>query len=124
MVKDSDHMAQRFEDLRIWQSAKDLALAVYREFNATRDFGLRDQIQRAVFSISNNIAEGYERGTDKELRQFLYIAKGSCGELRSMLIIAQDLGYNKEILQQLERDASKLGSEIGSFITVIQKRIS
>jgi len=78
----------RFEDLPVWKSAIDLAVQIYfltaqEEFRAQR--GLRDQLERAVVSISNNIAEGFERGTTQELLTFLYIARGSSGEVRSML---------------------------------------
>lgn len=76
----------------MWQEAKKLAVDVYREFRPTKDFAFRDQIQRAALSVSNNIAEGFERRSNKEFKQFLYIAKGSCGEVRSMLAVAAELG--------------------------------
>lgn len=75
----------KFEDVLSWQKSKDLAIMLHSIFKDNRDFGFRNQIQRAAISISNNIAEGFERKSNKELRQFLYIAKGSSGELRSML---------------------------------------
>jgi four helix bundle protein len=107
----------KFEDLICWQKAREASLLVYRLFKNNRDFGFKDQIQRASISVQNNIAEGFERATDKELRQFLYIAKGSCGEVRSMSYIAKDLGYinQKEFekLNALALDASRL---IGGFI--------
>lgn len=84
---------QRFEEVISWQKSKDLAVYIYKLFNESRDFGFRDQIQRAVVSISNNIAEGFEGSGDKELRYFLYVAKGSCGEVRSMAYIAKELNY-------------------------------
>jgi len=78
----------RFEDLPVWKSAIDLAVQIYDlteriEFRRRRS--LRDQIERAAVSVSNNIAEGFERGTNNELLSFLYIARGSAGEVRSML---------------------------------------
>jgi len=79
---------KRFEDLPVWQEAIRLAEGVYdmTESKAWRDSpSLRDQIERAALSVSNNIAEGFERGTTKELLAFLYIARGSAGEVRSML---------------------------------------
>ena len=85
--------AEKFEDLICWQKAKDIAVITYKYFKQNRDFGFKDQIQRAAVSVSNNIAEGFERKSNKEFTQFLYIAKGSCGELRSMLHIALDLEY-------------------------------
>src|SRR3990167_8894104 len=85
-----------FEDIIAWQKAKELTLLVYRNFNTLKDFGYRDQIQRASISIMNNVAEGYERQGDREFKRFLYMAKGSAAEVRSMLSIATDLGYGEE----------------------------
>ena len=82
---------EKFEDILSWQKGKALTIALYSEFSNCRDFGFKDQIQRASVSIMNNIAEGYERRTNKEFKQFLFIAKGSCGEVRSMLYLAKDL---------------------------------
>jgi four helix bundle protein len=80
----------RFEDLPVWNTAIDLAAHVY-DFTDKVQFrrrrSLRDQIQRAAVSVSNNIAEGFERGTNKELLSFLYISRGSAGEVRSMLCL-------------------------------------
>ena len=84
---------EKFEDVIAWQKAKTLSLAVYKLFKNNRDFSFRDQIQRAAVSVMNNIAEGFERRSDKELVNFFYIAKGSCGEVRSMLSLALELGY-------------------------------
>lgn len=81
-----------FEDIIAQQKAKGLSVMIYRLFEQYKDFGFKDQIQRASFSIMNNIAEGFERKGNKEFAYFLYIAKGSCGEVRSMLILANDLG--------------------------------
>jgi len=80
----------RFEDLPVWNTAIDLAAHVY-DFTDKVQFrrrrSLRDQIERAAVSVSNNIAEGFERGTNKELLSFLYISRGSAGEVRSMLCL-------------------------------------
>lgn len=83
---------ERFEDLPVWQSAIELAKRVYdltrdRFFNQPGD--LRDQLRRSSLSVSNNIAEGFERGSTAELLAFLYIARGSCGEVRSMLLFTE-----------------------------------
>ena len=81
---------RRFEDLPVWRDAAELARLIY-EFTELEPFrlhpGLRDQLERAALSISNNIAEGFERGTTNELLAFLYIARGSAGEVRSMLTV-------------------------------------
>ncbi|HEX7042534.1 MAG TPA: four helix bundle protein [Patescibacteria group bacterium] len=82
-----------FEEIIAWQKAKDLSLLVYNQLRSCRDFSFRDQLQRAAISAMNNIAEGYERNGNKEFRNFLYIAKGSCAEVRSMLYIALELNY-------------------------------
>lgn len=84
---------EKFEDIKAWQKARELSLFVYKIFGKQKDFKFRDQIQSAAVSIMNNIAEGFERRGDKEFSRFLFIAKGSCGETRSMLYLAQDLKY-------------------------------
>jgi len=88
--------AESFEELHIYQRARELTNAVYamtREGDCARDFGLVDQIRRAAVSIMSNIAEGFERGTTPEFIQFLYIAKGSSGEVRAQLQIVLDQQY-------------------------------
>jgi len=82
---------ERFEDIIAWQKSKELTVQIYRLFDESKDFGFKDQIQRAAVSVMNNIAEGFERKSNKEFVQYLYIAKGSCGEVRSMLMIAHEL---------------------------------
>ena len=83
----------KFEDIIAWQKAKKLTLILYKIFKINRDFSFRDQILRASVSIMNNIAEGFERKGDRELSKFLYISKGSCGEVRSMIYLAKELKY-------------------------------
>lgn len=85
-----------FEEIVAWQKSRELNVLVYDLFKESRDYGFRDQIQRASVSISNNIAEGFERQSNKDFRKFLYIAKGSCGEVRSMMYLALDLNYVRE----------------------------
>ncbi len=90
---------ERFEDIEAWQKARVLVRAVYRASSRSpfaRDFGLRDQMQKAAVSIMSNIAEGFERASNKEFVQFLNYAKGSAGEVRSQLYVALDLGYIDE----------------------------
>src|SRR5688500_19898735 len=82
----------RFEELPVWKAGIELAVAIYN-FTASAAFtgrySLKDQLERAAVSVSNNIAEGFERGTTQELLTFLYIARGSCGEVRSMLCLLE-----------------------------------
>lgn len=84
---------KKFEDILSWKKAQDLTLIIYKIFKDNRDYSFRDQIQRAMISVSNNIAEGFERKGNKELIRFLYIARGSCGEVRSMIYLAKELEY-------------------------------
>lgn len=102
----------RFEDIIAWQKSKQLTLTNYKEFKDSRDFGFKDQIQRAAVSVMNNIAEGFERKSNNEFKYFLYIAKGSCGEVRSMLYLAKELNtISKESFNekyQLAEETSKV----------------
>lgn len=103
---------EKFEDIIAWQKAGTLTQTVYKLFKGNRDFSFVDQICRAALSIMNNIAEGFERKSNKEFVRFLYIAKGSCGEVRSMLYIAFKLGYINQkdfnILYSLSVEISKI----------------
>ncbi len=109
-----------FEDVIAWQKAKGLSVDIYTAFKNCRDFSFKSQIERAAVSIMNNIAEGFERQTDKELRNFLFIAKGSSGELRSMLALATDLRYitksQQDILSKKSIEISKI---LGGFIKTL-----
>jgi len=87
-----------FEDILSWQKAQDLSYEIYKLFALSKDFSFRDQIQRASVSISNNIAEWFERKSNNEFKYFLYIAKWSCWELRSMIILGKRLWYIDDIL--------------------------
>lgn len=80
-----------FEDLIAWRKAQDLAVLVYDNFKELRDYGFKDQILRAGISISNNIAEGFDRYYKKEFIRFLYIAMGSCSEVKSMMYLSDRL---------------------------------
>jgi four helix bundle protein len=103
---------EKFEDIIAWQKSRALNRFIYKFFNNVKDFSFRDQITRASISIGNNIAEGFERRTNKELRTFLFISKGSCGEVRSMLYFGYDLKYiNKEdfiVCYELTIEISKM----------------
>jgi four helix bundle protein len=105
-----------FEDLICWQKARELTRFIYQitaSADFSRDFGLRDQIRRAAVSVMSNIAEGFDRGTKMELINFFFIAKGSCGEVKSQLYISQDIGYI-DILRF--REGIKLCDEVSRLI--------
>lgn len=82
-----------FERLEVWQKARTLTVDVYRGFAGCRDYGFRDQITRSALSIPSNIAEGMERGSERDKCRFLWIAKGSCAELRTQILAGADIGY-------------------------------
>ncbi|WP_290525566.1 four helix bundle protein [Alcanivorax sp.] len=86
----------RFESLEIWQRSVELSVEVYEHFAGHRDFGFRDQITRSSLSLPSNIAEGYERQSDREKALFLNYAKGSAGELRTQVHIGHRIGYIPE----------------------------
>lgn len=97
-----------FEDILAWQKAKQLTISIYSLTKGIPDRGFNSQLQRASVSIMNNISEGFERKSNKELKQFLYIAKGSCGEVRSMLGLLTPLGYATAEQTASLSEASKL----------------
>lgn len=110
----------KFKDLRVWNDAMELAESIYhitRESSFSKDFALRDQIRRAVVSISSNIAEGDERGSNRECIHFFNIAKGSAAEVITQLNIAQRIGYvDSETLEQLENSAEKIRASLKKLI--------
>ena len=83
----------KFEDLVCFNKARELTKAIYQEFKDCKDYGFKDQITRASVSVLSNIAEGFERGTKSEYLNYLYIAKGSAGEVRAQLYVAYDAEY-------------------------------
>src|SRR5262245_18183370 len=114
---------ETFEDLLSWQKARLLTQRIYRATKAgdfAKDFGLRDQIRRASVSIVSNIAEGFERGGDKEFQQFLSQAKGSCAEVRAQLYVALDEGYISKTdfgeLHGLTNEISRLISGMMTYL--------
>jgi len=108
---------ERFEDLVVWQKARELSAHVYHDYRTLNDYGFRDQIQRATLSVMNNIAEGFDRKGNKEFAHFLFIAKGSCAEVRSMLYLAEDLKYSKvERIRALILMSEDLSRMLGGLI--------
>ncbi len=110
-----------FEEIKSWQKSRLFNKRIYEITNANsefkKDFDLVRQIRRASISISSNIAEGFERNTDKEFIQFLYIAKASAGEVRSQLYLALDLNYIEKMeFEELFNDVSDISKLISGFI--------
>lgn len=110
---------KKFEDLQVWQDARLFVKSIYELTSLEifkKDFGLKDQIQRAAVSIMNNISEGFERDNNKEFGNFLGYAKGSAGEVRSMLYIAIDLNYiSQNEFDPNYRNAVNIITQISNF---------
>ena len=111
-----------FRDLEVWRRSKDLAVKIYNISSVGtlgKDYSLREQLRRAAVSVASNIAEGDERGSDKEAVRFFYIAKGSLAELRTQLEIACEIGYlSSRIFDEIDGECEQLGRMIGSLIKV------
>lgn len=113
--------AKRFEELAVWQRARELARDIYKETADWRDRSLQDQIRRAAVSVLSNIAEGFERGTNIELIQFLYIARGSCAEVRAQLYVALDAGFvERSTFNRLTDHAEAVSSMLYRFIESVK----
>ena len=110
-----------FKDLIAWQKARDLAIDIYKDFNEARDWGFRDQIQRAGISIGNNIAEGHSRRSDKAFKNFLFIAIGSAAEVESMLLVATELGYITEATKEKRIQQTE---EVAKLINGLIRKLS
>jgi four helix bundle protein len=114
----------RFEDLEIWQDARDLYRFVFKittEEPLCRDFKFRDQIRSSSGSVSDNIAEGFERGGNKEFVQFLSIAKGSCGEARNQAYRAFDSGYiSQDVLDDFLRLTDRISRKTTNLIKILK----
>ena len=114
-----------FENLEAWQMARKLTNEIYASSSSgafSRDFALRDQIRSAAVSVISNIAEGFERGGNAEFIQFLSIAKGSVGEVKSQAYIALDQGYiDTGKFEQLQTLASDVGKKLGGLMAYLRK---
>jgi four helix bundle protein len=117
-------MVKNFEDLEIWKSARRLAKEIHRltsEQQFSKDFRFRDQIRGAAMSVMSNIAEGYERSGNLEFIQFLYIAKGSCGEVRAQLYVAFDQSYiAQKNCEELAQAFKRLSIMISNLIEYLK----
>ena len=116
---------ERFEDLIAWQKARVLTADIYRVSSKgrfSRDFALRDQIRSSAVSVPSNIAEGFERFSLREFHKFLTYAKGSCGELKTQLYIAGDIGYlDGDVLEPLLQSAQSVSEIIGRLRSSVER---
>ncbi|HBI17184.1 MAG: S23 ribosomal protein [Candidatus Moranbacteria bacterium GW2011_GWF2_34_56] len=117
---------QKFEELNIWKLSLTITKNIYdltARGNFSKDYGLRDQIRRAVVSISSNIVEGFEKNNNNEFVRFLKIAKGSSGEVRNQLYIALAINYiNQEEFNNINNKLEDVANQIGGFIVYLQKK--
>ncbi len=110
--------------MKSWRKGQELAVFIYKNFGTLKDFSFKDQICRAAVSVSDNQAEGFDRGSDKEFLRFLFITRGSNSEVKSMLFLEKNLEYINE--HKFEEDISlseKTGKLINGFISYLMKSI-
>ena len=113
----------RFEELDVWKRAARLSAEIYKALAEIKDYGFRDQITRSGLSIPSNVAEGYERNSNKELALFLNYAKGSAGELRTQIYIGIEIGYiNREIGKIWLHEAEEISKMLRGLIRTIKAR--
>jgi len=108
---------EKFEDLEVWKESMRLALSVYRNLESCHNFNLRDQMQRSAISVPSNIADGYDRNSNKEFIRFLNIAKGSFGELRTQLYLSKELDIiEKSLCNEFIENTRKISAMLYSLI--------
>ena len=113
---------EAFEKLDVWKRSCRLSVTLYQQLHDTKEWGFRDQITRAALSVPSNIAEGYERNSRKEYLQFLRIAKGSCGELRTQLYIGAKAGLlDSHLCQELIRESGEISKMLGALISTLKE---
>jgi four helix bundle protein len=116
---------QSFEDLEVWQRGCRLAVDVFQTFATCRNFTMQDQVQRAALSVPSNVAEGYERNSNKEFVRFLNIANGSSGELRTQLYISRKLNFiKKSDFDHLVGESKEISAMLHGLARAVGKRIS
>jgi four helix bundle protein len=112
----------RFEDIDAWKESRILVREIYTLMGELRDFGFRDQIQRASVSVMSNIAEGFDRGTNKEFIHFLTIARGSATEVRSLLFVALDVGcIGQKDFDAIQNRCHDIAKMINGFIRYLKQ---
>ena len=115
-------MDRSFEGLRVWQQSRTFVNDIYDIMEEVKDYGFRDQIQRAAVSIMNNIAEGAESGSDAKFVNFLQISRGSCSEVRSMLYLCVDRHViDQETFDRLKAEAVSISNQLYRLIESIAK---
>ena len=113
---------KNFEELEVWQMARQIANFTYSDFNTCKDYGFKDQIQRSAISSMNNIAEGFCRRGDKEFHYFLKIAYASLGELKSMYYLAEDLKFlNADQASERRTIIQKTINSLGKLMHYLRK---
>ena len=107
----------RFEDLDVWRRSSRLCVEIYKGLATSKDFGFKDQITRSCLSIPSNIAEGFEKGSDKDSNKFFYYTKGSSGELRTQIYIGIEIGYiTKETGISWKNEAEHISKMLAALI--------
>ena len=114
----------RFEDIDAWKASREMTREIYNlstDGQFAKDFGLRDQLRRAAVSIMSNIAEGFERGGDKEFARYLAMAKGSAGEVRAQLYVALDAGYiDQDVFTQLYERVQRISRQLAGLMKYLK----
>ena len=117
---------KKFEDLPVWKLSRRITKEIYdlaAKEKFSKDYGLRDQLRRAIVSVSSNIVEGFEKNNNNEFVRFLKIAKGSAGEARNQLYIAHAVGYiSQKEFDNINHGLEDLARQIGGFIVYLQKK--
>lgn len=120
-------MTKSFEEFEVYKKGVQLAKLTFELMNNKpfeKEFGFKDQIKRAVISITNNIAEGSEYNNNKQLIKYLKISKGSCAEVRSMLILSRELGfYNQQEIQKSYDITIEISQNLSNFIKYLNTKI-
>ena len=115
---------QVLENLEVWKRSCRLSVNLYKSLASCKDYGFKDQITRSALSIPSNIAEGYERHSARSCIQFLKIAKGSCGELWTQLLIAREVKFIDDTLcRQMEDEAKELSKMLYRLIEHFEKEL-
>lgn len=113
---------ERFEDIEAWQGTRQLVSEVYQALTSCRDLSFRDQIQRAAVSVMSNIAEGFERHTNREFIGYLYVSRGSLAEVRSLLYAAKDIGYvDGDRFDDLCTRVQSVNGKLNGFISYLNR---